>query len=471
MIASARTSPTNAPVQKPNCWAWAQPLKLGGIQIELQISRLTPGTLRLLEKLSSHELRWKRVAYEGWTAKEKRQIGRRVRCLRKSKLAEVSVRKRRSNLFCISTGNALDMHGTDVWIRPLASCRKRKDGTHTLYATEEARMAIEARNTRGGKRLGAGRKRKSKASLSKAPDEGVFCPKCTKAHKTPLDEVDGAEKSKASPKASSDVCICSDLSEGEDDESSVPAASSPEQKSDEGSTGFDPDSVADLSQNVRREKLPLEKRGPRPSIPGLDRPAVKYPDLRIRIPEMLPDVPVDSDYYARLRELQVAALVNGYDGAVRRVYGGRGFFCKDITRSKIYPALLKAVDVMVAEDIPPGEWAEWRLREAKKQGAWRKPWPLGRVFQPKVVHRLRGYFRHAAKTSPDAVQDWKPWHNEQLYRTREAELTWIWGANPPMLAFPQWYTKMRAAEIKQGCVDPLELWQSPRNTGRERLRR
>jgi hypothetical protein len=213
---------------------------------------------------------------------------------------------------------------------------------------------------------------------------------------------------------------------------------------------------------LKRQPIPTGQRGERPRIPAFDIPPVRHEGLRARVPEV-PSKDIDRlGGPVAVRGLQVDAVVRGYAVAVRKVYG-TSFYCKDITRTRAYPQLVQAAEILLEHDIPPGEWAEWRLTFAKEKGE--PAWPLGRVMQPASIKKLRGYFRHAGKVDATPRRDWKPYHDEQRYRAREADLLWKWGENPPMLTFPKTYTDMRAKERKLGkeYADPLYNWPSPNN--------
>lgn len=450
-LAAAPAALSNArPEARPNCQMWARNRADLLPCPAWAFGRLPRHALAVLERLSRHEQRWAWVDYPrlgrhlGLTI---RQVARSVLALRQTGLVEFVVRSRRVQL----VAEADERYGRQAWARPLASCMKRADGTFALYVPEGFLTMAEKRGTRGGRRPGAGRKAKSNRQ---EPSEAVNT-KCAES-------VDGAQpagKSNRSILQSTDLDLLDPITfpEGKRRSAEPP-----------GGVGFsETDKALDFDLSLpavsrRRQPIPTDQRGPRPSVPAFDRPAVRYEGLRSRVPEPTAAQRAQMGEDA-VREARVSAVVFGFDAALRKVYGGRGFYCRDITRSKVYPQLVAAADVLCEHDIPPGEWAEWRLGEAKKRGE--KPWALGRVMQATVIHKLRGFFRRTAKADPTPRQDWKPYHLEQRLRAREADLRWKWGDDPPMLNFPREYTAMRERERQMGdaYADPLFNWPSPNN--------
>lgn len=218
----------------------------------------------------------------------------------------------------------------------------------------------------------------------------------------------------------------------------------------------------------------MAERGPAPRIPAFDTPAVKWEGLRLRVPEMPSRDEIaaavasgDPEMAGRWRERRVEVVVAGYNHAVRAVYGAdaKRFVRKDLTRSKLYGALSAAADVMCEHDVPPGEWAEWRLRYLLGKGM-AEPAFIGQVMNAKTVAKMRGFFRSTAKVDAQPKQDYQRWHYEQMFRAAEAQRRWEWGDEPDgrtAVAATPWYYEMRRAERARGELDPLLNWPSPKN--------
>lgn len=207
----------------------------------------------------------------------------------------------------------------------------------------------------------------------------------------------------------------------------------------------------------------LAYRGPRPTF--------------IRKPGPVPHMPVDPALPVEglthniidvgVSEAQRAAfVVEGYRRAIREVYGERwyGWTKGDITKAKRYPQIKACADAMLDEGgMIPLHWALWRLAWFKanvKQYATKAP-PMGVIMSAKSVAKMAGYFRKDYER-PVIVSRMDYVREEQMLRNREAvrrhegreELATIF------LGMPQWYTRIRRAEILFGDDDPHARWPS-----------
>lgn len=467
-----RPQPRDGQRPRPNCLFWARSRADLTPCPDWALKRIPRHAPAVLEMLNQGEQRWREIEYGRVRSRlglTQAQVERCMLALRNTGLIEFRVQRRRFQTLDEGTGEWLEGYGSQAWARPLASCDKGRSGALATYVPEDFLRMAEKRNTRGGKRPGAGRPRKSNAGV------------------TPTSCADNSLKLDVVGK-SNDGIIYNTYSHSSDSinprrGASFDAAPAASLSFKSEGTGFDLDALANILRSdqdsagarpakpARRERIPATQRGPRPQVPPLDEPETRWVGTRIRVPDMPTSFAVkdaaaagDHELAGRSREARVRIVVDAYNAALVKVYGpgeARGYFRPDLTRSKLYPLLCAAADVLCDRDIPPGSWAEWRLAQAKARGE--KPWPIGRVMQPKTVARCWGLWKHEAHVPAEIVKKYDRWHIEQMLRAREAWARWEWGEDPPMSS-TKWYGDMRREERARGELDPLFNWPSPRNS-------
>jgi len=169
---------------------------------------------------------------------------------------------------------------------------------------------------------------------------------------------------------------------------------------------------------------------------------------------------------------RVRNLAASYRHAVKEVYGTtcnvlKFCTCKQkdrsdcsgecIVKSKVFPALTTAAEVLIEHEIAPEEWAMWRIKNAKKMG--QKVPPITLVFNAHLIHKYRGWFSRDYDGPRGNRLVLKKENYEQLYRNKE-----VWEANRGVpepwktVSAPAWYREMREQEVAAGHVDPTDFW-------------
>lgn len=165
--------------------------------------------------------------------------------------------------------------------------------------------------------------------------------------------------------------------------------------------------------------------------------------------------------------MKAMSLVSGYRAGVKKVYGqAKAFYVPRrqgleahlpaITKSKLYPRLLKAVDALIEHHVPPRTWAEWYLALAKEKG-WNngKPPSIGQVFAPATIKKWRGWFEDTHSGQREALVRPEQVHIEQHLRIREIhDLNRGLSPEAALSSMPAWYRKMRRQELQLGYEDP-----------------
>jgi len=129
----------------------------------------------------------------------------------------------------------------------------------------------------------------------------------------------------------------------------------------------------------------------------------------------------------------------------------------DITKSKPYATVFKALPVLLEHGIEPGRWADWYLGNAK--GKNRNLPTVTEVFSPKVLTKFRGWYRSAHEGAYGGRLQLTRAHLEQVCRLQEVHAL-NRGELPEaaMRVGPPWYVDMRKKEIAAGNVDPNDFW-------------
>jgi hypothetical protein len=156
----------------------------------------------------------------------------------------------------------------------------------------------------------------------------------------------------------------------------------------------------------------------------------------------------------------VGAMLECYRNAHAKVMGAPSmhFARGDVSRSKHYPALVRAARALLEHEVPPESWAEWRMQymKAKRQEA-----PLLRVCNTTTIERQHGYYRRSFDGG-GVTYLFERIHYEQLFRTQEAGMYRANGCRVvDHVRWPPWYGELRRVEIDDGMLDPIEGWPMP----------
>lgn len=493
MSQAASAVAPSRPHHRPNCWAWARTRPLVSLPAEAwaKLPKLAGPVMAYLGRHEQRRLFFDYPKVAGEMAVSVRRLQRTVRTLRDLGLVDLHVRVKPLRALDEGSSEWLEGYRGQTWLTPLASVMARRDRTLAAYVPKESLSMVEQRKTYGGKRAGAGRKRKSSwhgKSISQPAncliDGGAEQPDANSSRRPLILNIQGEDQTVRK------------LPAGEGTSVPSPAAGFSFSEESEGDL-IDFDLSASNERPSRPTRLPMEERGPHPSIPTPDKVPMSYEGWNAYVPELPNAYALEAhrsassraveraneslrqegkaptaesftaeELSAQLRELQALFVVRSYQRAVRHVYGidvplfvrrGRSV---DLTREKQYPQLVEAARVLCDHAIPPTAWAAWRLEYAKKRGA-KKPLGITQIMQPKTIERLRGFFRKEY-VGPSQTLLFERWHAEQAYRADEARARWAFGPGVNLrdlgFSYEKWYGDMRRAEIAQGIVDPLDCW-------------
>jgi hypothetical protein len=166
---------------------------------------------------------------------------------------------------------------------------------------------------------------------------------------------------------------------------------------------------------------------------------------------------------------QVRLIVRAYNRAVQDVYGtpGKVFLPEIPERSKLFPKLKDAADVLAEHGIPPYAWAIWVLQHSKdrdvRASKSARPLYILAVFGAQYIAKRRGWFRKTTEHSYGHALKVERVHLEQLYRRQEYDRRQR-GMTAPLMFLPPWYADIRKTEIAQGHEDPMVCFPRARST-------
>lgn len=446
---------------RPNCWYWAKEDQSLVPMPTWAWRCLPPKTGDLAELLCSHvndepvEVDYDWLCYKAGLSAS--QAARRVAVLRDLGLFKVYHRTYKCGRR--GAGGPVPGFGTQVWAQPLASFMRAKNGV-VAYVPKAFVEAVMEQPTHGGRRPGAGRKRKSSCRvITNGAPANLLISETEKESSCAAFQRATVNSNKACSSLLGSIA----LNQGGAEAAPMPPGGGCLTKPDPAESTSQPakpcslDDLFDMFERTPRPagafRYPPESElGPAPVIPPKD-PVPRVSFGHCLIPEQATP--------ATCAQL----LVESFNGASRTVYGVRcplAFVNSDVSRSKHYQALVKAAEVLVEYDIAPRAWAEWRLGHAKKVG---RRMGITQVFQAKTIEKMRGFYRRSFDGEPGWVAKPERMHYEQLFRQMEAWSWWRRGrprTRPeftPITAAP-WYYEMRRKERLQGYWDPLDMWTS-----------